>query len=37
MAWPAHVPKFEKRWNRFARRASGSWRGDETYVKIKGR
>jgi transposase-like protein len=27
----------EKRWNRFARQAGGSWRADETYVKIKGR
>jgi transposase-like protein len=32
-----YVPEFEKRWNRFARQASGSWRVDETYVKIKGR
>lgn len=32
-----YVPEFEKRWNRFARQAGGSWRVDETYVKIKGR
>jgi transposase-like protein len=37
MRWIQHyVPEFEKRWNRFARQA-GSWRVDETYVKIKGR
>ena len=29
------VPEFEKRWNRFARKAGRSWRVDETYVKIK--
>jgi transposase-like protein len=38
MRWiQRYVPEFEKRWNRFARQASGSWRVDETYVKIKGR
>src|SRR3974390_877826 len=38
MRWiERYVPEFEKRWNRFARRAGGSWRVDETYVKIKGR
>jgi hypothetical protein len=26
----------EKRWNRFARLVSGSWRLDETYVRVKG-
>jgi transposase-like protein len=31
------VPEFEKRWSRFARPVGGSWRVDETYVKIKGR
>lgn len=31
------VPEFEKRWNRFARKAGRSWRVDETYVKIKGK
>jgi transposase-like protein len=30
------VPEFEKRWNRFARKAGRSWRVDETYVKIRG-
>lgn len=38
MRWvQRYVPEFEKRWNRFARRVGGSWRVDETYVKIKGR
>ena len=31
-----YVPEFEKRWNRFACKAGGSWRVEETYVKIKG-
>jgi transposase-like protein len=31
------VPEFEKRWNRFARKAGRSSRVDETYVKIRGR
>ena len=38
MRWiERYVPEFEKRWNRFACQAGGSWRVDETYVKIKGR
>ncbi len=38
MRWvQRYVPEFEKRWNRFARPTGGSWRVDETYVKIKGR
>ena len=38
MRWiQRYVPDFEKRWNRFACQAGGSWRVDETYVKIKGR
>ena len=38
MRWiERYVPEFEKRWNRFARQAHGSWRVAETYVKIKGR
>jgi transposase-like protein len=38
MRWiQRYVPEFEMRWNRFACRAGGSWRVDETYVKIKGR
>jgi transposase-like protein len=32
-----YVPEFEKRWNRYARSVNGSWRCDETYVKVKGR
>lgn len=28
------VPEFEKRWNRFARKAGQSWRVDETYVRF---
>jgi len=38
MRWvPRFVPEFEKRWNRFARKAGLSWRVDETYVKIRGK
>ena len=37
MRWiQRYVSEFEKRWNRFACKAGGSWRVDETYVKIKG-
>src|SRR3954447_17600436 len=32
-----YVPEFEKRWNRYARTVDGSWRCDETYIKVKGR
>src|SRR5882762_7194787 len=31
-----YVPEFEKRWNRYARPVNGSWRCDETYIKVKG-
>ena len=31
-----YVPEFEKRWNLFARPVGGSWRCDETYIKVKG-
>src|SRR5258708_33243431 len=31
-----YAPEFEKRWQRFARAVGRSWRGDETYVKIRG-
>ena len=31
-----YAPEFEKRWSRFARHAGGSWRMDETYVKVRG-
>src|SRR5450432_2005651 len=37
LRWVQHyTPEFEKRWNRFARGVGGSWRCDETYVKVKG-
>ena len=32
-----YVPEFEKRWSRYARPMNGSWRCDDTYVKVKGR
>jgi transposase-like protein len=32
-----YVPEFEKRWSRYARSVGGSWRCDETYIKVKGR
>src|ERR1700721_2850992 len=32
-----YTPEFEKRWNRYARSVGGSWRCDETYIKVKGR
>ena len=31
-----YTPEFQKRWNQFARPVGGSWRMDETYVRIKG-
>ena len=34
---PHYSPEFEKRWKRFARPVGGSWRMDETYVRVKGR
>ena len=38
MRWVHHyAPEFGRRWNRFARPCGGSWRVDETYVKIRGR
>ena len=38
MRWiQRYVPEFERRWNRFTRPVSRSWRVDETYVKIRGR
>lgn len=37
MRWVQHyAPEFERGWNRFARPVGGSWRVDETYVKIRG-
>jgi len=32
-----YVPEFEKLWKRYARPVGGSWRCDETYIKVKGR
>ena len=38
LRWVHHyVPEFEKRWNRYARPVNGSWRCDETYIKVRGR
>jgi transposase-like protein len=38
MRWvQRYVPEFEKRWNRYARKAGRSWRVDETYLKVRGR
>ena len=38
MRWVHHyAPKFERRWNQFARSVDPSWRVDETYVKIRGK
>lgn len=31
------MPEFEKRWSGYARSVGGSWRCDETYIKVKGR
>src|SRR3954463_1996678 len=31
-----YVPEFQKRWQRYARPVSSSWRIDETYIKVKG-
>jgi DDE domain len=37
MRWVQHyTPEFEKRWHRHTLAVGGSWRVDETYVKIKG-
>ena len=32
-----YAAEFEKRWDRFARPVGGSWRVDETYIKVRGR
>ena len=38
LRWVQHyTPEFEKRWKRFARPVGGSWRMDETYIKVRGR
>src|SRR5712692_11051746 len=37
LRWVQHyTPEFEKRWKRFARPVGGSWRMDETYIRVKG-
>jgi transposase-like protein len=37
LRWVQHyTPEFERRWKRFARSVGGSWRMDETYVKVHG-
>src|SRR5262245_62867801 len=35
LRWVQHyLPEFEKRWNRYTRPVGGSWRMDETYIKV---
>jgi transposase-like protein len=37
LRWVQHyTPDFEKRWERYARSTGGSWRMDETYIRVKG-
>jgi transposase-like protein len=37
LRWVQHdTPEFAKRWQRCARAIGGSWRMDETYVKVRG-
>jgi len=37
LRWVQHyTPEFQKRWNRFTRIVGGSWRMDETHVRVKG-
>ena len=37
LRWVQHYsPEFEKRWKRYARSVGGSWRMDETYVRVRG-
>jgi transposase-like protein len=37
LRWVQHyTPEFEKCWSRFGRTVGGSWRMDETYVKVRG-
>jgi transposase-like protein len=37
LRWVQHyTPEFVKRWQRYARAIGGSWRMDETYVKVRG-
>src|SRR5260221_10320216 len=38
MRWvQRYAPEFEKCWRRFARAVGRSWRGDQAYVKIRGK
>ena len=37
LRWVQHyLPEFEKRWKRYAGPVGGSWRMDETYIKVRG-
>jgi transposase-like protein len=37
LRWVQHyLPEFEKRWSRDARPVGGSWRMDETHIKVRG-
>jgi transposase-like protein len=37
LRWVQHyLPEFEKGWKRYARSVGGSWRMDETYIKVRG-
>jgi transposase-like protein len=37
LRWVQHyLPEFEKCWSRYARPVGGSWRMDETYIKVRG-
>ena len=37
LRWVQHyTPEFEKRWKRYAHSVGGSWRIDETYIRVKG-
>ena len=37
LRWVQHyTPEFEKRWQRYAHPVGGTWRMDETYVKVRG-
>ena len=37
LRWVQHYTlEFEKRWKRYARPVGGSWRMDETYIKVRG-
>ena len=37
LRWVQHyTPELERRWSRYARSVGGSWRCDETYIKVKG-